>query len=110
MFFLLPLNEQNFYTTIKQASLPVVVMFFASWCSDCAMMRPFVEETQKEWRSKILFYEVDIDRCKMLTEKYHVSEYPTFLFFDRGNFLGQITGPMQIQTFQRQIQRIFTIY
>lgn len=41
------LTSKNFSAETGRGSLPVVVMFYAVWCGKCAMMKPMIEEIEK---------------------------------------------------------------
>ncbi len=103
------LTSVNFQTVSTGSPTPVIIMFYAKWCSKCAMMRPFVEDIETRYRRQILFCEVDIDESPSLASRYGADLIPTFVFFQDGVYLGTVKGVFSEATFQRQLQRIFRI-
>ena len=104
---MLHLTEHNYDKIIQQSPLPIVVMFYATWCSKCAMMKPIVEETEKLYAKQIIFCEIDIDESISLSEKYGADTVPTFLFYQNQTLLGAMQGIIDEHQFQRRLNKIF---
>lgn len=104
---MLHLTLKNFTPEIRKSKLPVIVMFYAPWCSKCAMMKPLVEDIEIKYRGRILFCEVEIDESKSLAEQYHADIVPTFAFFRGGTLLEEISGVFEESTFEKYLQTIF---
>ena len=85
----------------------VVVMFYANWCSKCAIMKPVVEKTEKRCKEEIKFFLVDIDREKTLAKQYDIEIVPTFLVLKLGEPEGIMSGIIQEKTFEKRIRDIF---
>ncbi len=61
---------------------PAVVDFFATWCGPCQMLAPVLEELANDYqyRDRIDFYKVDVDREEELAAAFAVRSIPTLLF------------------------------
>ena len=46
-------KEDNFDQEVLQSDIPVLVDFYADWCSPCKMMAPIVEEIGEEYKGKV---------------------------------------------------------
>jgi len=42
------LNESDFYRTIGESPVPILVDFSAAWCASCRMIAPVLDEIAKE--------------------------------------------------------------
>ena len=74
----------NFPAVIHNSGVPVVVMFYASWCTKCAMMKPIAEEISGKYHAQYLFIEVDIDESPLLAKTYtdeHAQKRSRLFFF-----------------------------
>lgn len=86
------INEEDFDLAISEASMPVMVKFWASWCGPCRMMNPIVEELSIEYSGKMKFYSLNIDSCKEVTKKYNIMSIPTIMIFSSGVPVERIVG------------------
>ena len=66
------ISEFDFDKIIKEESKPILIDFFAKWCSPCRMQAPILDELANELSDKISVYKVDIDECESLAIKYGV--------------------------------------
>lgn len=104
---MLHLTVKNFDSEVKQARLPVVVMFYADWCGKCAMMKPIAEEAEKKYRRKIKFCQVEIEESEALAAKYDTEIVPAFIMFKDGRIAGVMQGIIDETVFDERIQKIF---
>lgn len=76
-------TKANFEEEILNASVPVLVDFWATWCGPCMMQGPVVDELAKETEA-VKFAKVNVDECMELAQKYRVMSIPTLLLFENG--------------------------
>ena len=50
---IIPLTEESWENEVLHSGLPVVVDFWAEWCTPCHMVAPIVEEISREYKGKI---------------------------------------------------------
>ena len=58
-----------------------VLDFYADWCGPCQMLKPILEEVEKE-HPDVEFVKVNIDEQQEMAEKYEVMSIPTLVFLD----------------------------
>lgn len=58
----------------------IVVKFYADWCSPCQAMKPIYEQAEKDFAGKVVFFTVNIDKEKELSEK--ITGIPTILILN----------------------------
>ena len=104
---MLQLTSQTFDLKVLDSPASVIVMFYASWCSKCSMMKPVAEELEHKYRSQIYFYEIDIEQNPALAEKYGADIVPTFIFFQNGIIQGALQGLIEERTFEERLKKIF---
>ena len=88
-----------------------VVMFYAVWCGKCAMMRPIIEDLEKEYQKKysgsIRFFEVETTESGLLAAEYQTDLLPTFLFFKDQELIAVMQGMISQNDFDARLQKIF---
>ncbi len=86
------LNEENFENEVINASVPVLVDFWAVWCGPCSMIAPVVDEIAKDMKGKVKVGKVNVDESPGLAGKYGIRAIPTLLIFKNGQVVDQIIG------------------
>lgn len=104
---MLHLTAGNFEKEVKSYRGTVVVMFYASWCGKCAMMKPAVEDIEKRNKNKIKFCEVEIEESGRLAAKYEADIVPAFVIFKNGRVEAVMQGMVDEYAFEQRIQKIF---
>lgn len=86
------LDEKNFDKEVLQATMPVVVDFWAVWCGPCKVLSPIVDELAKEYEGKMKVGKLNVDENNALAMKYNVMSIPTLKFFKGGKVVGEMIG------------------
>jgi len=85
-------TDQNFEEKVLQSKLPVLVDFFAVWCSPCQMLSPIIEEIAKEKAGKIKVGKLNVDEAPQTATKYNVMSVPTLILFRNGEVVKTLMG------------------
>ena len=84
-------TADEFQTKVLEATTPVLVDFFATWCGPCRMLAPVLDEVAAE-NPAVKVYKVDIDQSPELAFKYQVSSVPTLIVFENGQVKNERLG------------------
>ena len=77
---------------VLDASTPVLVDFFATWCGPCKMMAPVIEEIAAEQEGAASVYKIDVDESPEIAMRYGVQSIPTFIAFKGGEPVARTLG------------------
>lgn len=77
-------TDANFEAEVLNATGPVLVDFYTTWCGPCKMLAPIVEKLADEFAGKLTVAKVDVDGAPKIATKYGVSSVPTVMVFVGG--------------------------
>ena len=86
------INSGNFDQAVLKSDKPVLVDFYAKWCSPCQQMSLVVDEIAKEMDGKINVGKVDVDAESELARKFSVMSIPTLMLFSDGRPIKRVSG------------------
>ncbi len=85
-------SDATFAEQVLQASVPVVVDFWAEWCGPCKAIAPLVEELAEVYEGRIRFAKVDVDESPDTAARYAIRSIPSLVFFQNGAPKDMIVG------------------
>lgn len=86
------LDSSNFESAISDASVPVVVDFWAPWCGPCKAIAPILEELANELGDSVKICKVNVDNNSEIAGKFEIRAIPTILIFKSGAVADTIVG------------------
>jgi thioredoxin 1 len=86
------LDSISFKSLLKSEFRPILVDFWAEWCSPCRMLAPIFEKLSEKYLDKMVFAKVNVDECPDLAEEYGVMAVPTLILFVNGAEAERIIG------------------
>ena len=85
-------TEANFQEEIQNATVPVIVDFWAEWCGPCRMLTPILEDIATERVGKVKIGKVNVDEQPELARKFNVMGIPTLVVMRDGKVVSQSSG------------------
>ena len=73
---------------------PVLVDFWAEWCSPCLVIAPFLKQLVEEYAGAVWLAKVEVDEGEnmKLAGRYRVRGFPTLMLFSHGEQQGHFSG------------------
>ena len=76
-------TDENFESLIKSQK-PILIDFWAPWCSPCKMLERILDEISKEMTNEITIAKLNIDNDPNTPTKFSVKGIPTMILFING--------------------------
>jgi thioredoxin 1 len=87
-------TDGTFDTEVLRSASPVLVDFWAEWCSPCKMIAPYLEELATEMDGKVSIAKLNIDENPQTPMKYGVRGIPTLILFKDGQVAATKIGAL----------------
>jgi len=85
-------SAADFDSATKNASVPVVVDFWAAWCGPCRMVAPEITKVAEHLAGKALVLKVDTDANGELSSRFEIRSIPTIAVFHHGKEINRASG------------------
>ena len=96
-------TDDDFAEIAEQATIPVLVDFWATWCGPCRMVSPALEQLANEKAGQLKLVKVDIDRAPKLAQRFSVQAVPTLMVMSRGEVIARQPGAAPVSALRRWV-------
>lgn len=86
------LSQENFKAEVVESTEPVLVDFWAPWCSPCRMIAPVIDELASDYAGKVKVGKVNVDENRQIAIEFGVMSIPTLIVFKGGKAVERIVG------------------
>jgi len=86
------IGDDNFKADVLEASVPVLVDFWAPWCGPCKAIAPVLEEIAGEYDGRAKIVKMNVDDHQNTAATYGVRSIPNLIVFKDGQVAQQIVG------------------
>jgi len=85
-------TDADFTAEVLEASVPVLVDFWAPWCGPCQAMLPVIDEVSEAVGDSAKVVKVNVDENSETAQKYGVMSIPTLLLLKNGEEIQRFVG------------------
>ena len=87
------------FQEIIKGEIPVLVDFYAEWCSPCKTMNPILKNIKKHFGDKLKIIKINVDNNQQVANKFQVKGIPTFILFQNSEILWKKSGVINENSF-----------
>lgn len=81
------------FTQAIQGDLPVLVDFWAPWCTYCRRIAAAYDKVAQQNEGRLLVAKIDIDQEPELAQAEQIEVVPTLVLYRKGQALGSLVAP-----------------
>jgi thioredoxin len=96
-------SDSTFEAEVLKSAEPVVVDFWAEWCSPCRMIAPALEELAGAMNGKVKIVKLNVDENPATAAKYGIMSIPTLMIFKNGELASRQVGAAPKQKLEQWI-------
>ena len=97
----------KFSDLIQNSEKPVLVDFYADWCSPCHAMSPVIKEIASQYSDKMKVIKVDIDKNQTASAAYKIISIPTLILFHKGEIKWRQSGVIPYPALKKALEDYF---
>ena len=88
------ITKENFEEQVLRAEKPVLVDFWAPWCTYCRRIAPAVDQVAGQYGEQMVVGKVNVDEQPELAVRFGVMSIPTVIFLKDGKEIDRKVGVM----------------
>ena len=87
------LNAEAFRTALSQSDKPVLVEFWAPWCTYCRRIGPAYDKIAEQYADSLIVGKVNIDDEAALSRQEQIEVIPTLVLYQNGQAISSLVAP-----------------
>ncbi len=97
-------TDMNFEEEVIRSDVPVLVDFWAPWCSPCETVAPVIDEIAKEYQGKLKVVKLNTDDNEVIVSRFGIRSIPTFGIFNNGQVVDGVLGAVPKQVILNKLR------
>ncbi len=91
---IIEVTDDSFEKDVLKSEIPVLVDYWADWCSPCKQIAPILDDVAPEYVGKVKIAKLNIDDNPKTPVKYGVRGIPTLILFKNGELEATKVGAL----------------
>ncbi|HZN05217.1 MAG TPA: thioredoxin [Pyrinomonadaceae bacterium] len=107
--FVKEVSDSSFEKDVLGSSKPVLVDFWAQWCTPCRMLAPTVEAVAQQFSDTANVVKLNVDDNPSTAQRYGIKGIPTLILFREGKEVERVVGATSKESITRMIDKYVTV-
>ncbi len=86
------ISESQWQDEVLNASTPVLVDFFATWCPPCKMLGQILDGMVEDYAGKVKIVKLNAEEAPQLSRQFGIRAVPTMVFMNHGQVVEVVPG------------------
>lgn len=99
-------TDDTFDSEVIKNSTPVLVDFWADWCTPCHMLAPTIDELSEEYSGKVKVGKLNVDENPQTPGAFGIMSLPTVVLFQEGKPVKTFVGVQGKEEFKKAIDEV----
>ena len=100
--------DEATFAAETNASVPVIVDFWAEWCGPCRMISPVLADLARSRASQLKVVKVDVDTNPGLARRFGAMSIPLLVVMRNGEEVDRVVGALPRAALEQRLAPIFT--
>lgn len=88
----LAFTDANFEEEVLKSDVPVLVEFYATWCTHCRRIKSLIDEAAEKYEGRLKVGKLDVFTEDEAPRKYRILSTPTVVIFRNGEEAMRFVG------------------
>ncbi|MBN1600084.1 MAG: thioredoxin [Chitinispirillaceae bacterium] len=102
-------SSQAIADRIVKSKIPVMIDFWAAWCSPCRMLNPIMAELEKEYDGKVEFMKINVDVHRAISAYFRVNSIPSVYIVHDKNVVKHLPGLQPKEMYKSAIAEVLAL-
>ncbi len=98
-------GDDTFAEIAENASVPVLVDFWAPWCGPCRMVSPALAQLAEEMRGQLKLVKANVDESPRLQQRFGIQAIPTLMVIRQGQVIARQAGAAPASALRAWLQQ-----
>ena len=99
------ISFEEFEKRVLDGNENALVDCYADWCMPCRVFSAVIEQVEPEFKGKVKFYKINVDKNPQILKQYGIQGIPTSLLFISGKLVDRFTGIISADELKRTIEQ-----
>lgn len=86
------IEEDELEEEVLRSNKPVLLVFWADWCSFCRELIPIIDDLADKYKDEIRFLTISADYNKKAAANFQIKAIPSVIYFRNGQLINSFTG------------------